>query len=346
MTEYPERARSLRIFAIGLGLLAVVAGVLILWWLRSLALMIFAAVLVAVLLDAAGRGVRRVLPVGRAFSVILSILLLLIAFLGTITVLGAQIVAELSELTQKLPRAVSEFERWLKLGSLEDWITQNMQKAVESGSMLWGLSGATTVIVSVATGLLLALAGGAFLALNPDGYRNGALRLLPAHLRPKGNETFHAIGRALRAWLIGQLVAMVTVGVFTALGLWLMGVSTAIALGVIAGLLEFIPYVGPVASAIPAIAVAFVDEPATALWVMALYFFIQQIEGVLLIPLIQRETVDLPPAATVFSIVAFGIVLGPVGIVLAAPLTVFAMVIIRQLWVPWVDTFGATLHKS
>ena len=113
-----------------------------------------------------------------------------------------------------------------------------------------------------------------------------------------------------------------------------------VSLGVIAGLLEFIPYVGPVASAIPAMAVAFVDDPTQAIWVALLYFVVQQIEGVLLIPLIQRETVKLAPAATLFSIVGFGIVLGPVGIVLAAPLTVFGMVLVRQLWVPWVDSFS------
>lgn len=345
MSDLTRRSRSLDAFVVGLALLSVVAAALLIWWLRGLALLIFAAVLVAMLLDAAGRGLRRILPLKRAPAIALCIVLLTMAIAASIAVLGAQIVAELSELATKLPRAVSQFESWLKIGSLEDWISRRVENAVDSGSMLWGLSGVTTTVVSVATGLLLTLVGGIFLALNPDGYRNATLRLLPAHLRPKGVETFAAIAQALRAWLVGQFVAMVTVGVCIALGLWLLGVSTAIALGVIAGLLEFIPYVGPVASAVPAIAVAFVDDPTTALWVALLYFAVQQIEGALLIPLIQRETVDLPPAATIFSIVGFGIILGPVGIVLAAPLTVLAMVLVRHLWVPWVDRFGAMIDR-
>ncbi len=341
MTDPAQNSRAMRNFGTGLGLLAVIAAALVLWWLKTVALMMFAAVLVAVLLDAVGRGLRRLLPIGPAAAIILGIILLLTLLLGTLTLLGTQMAVEISELSDKLPRAVHEFERWLKLGSIEDWISRNMQEAVESGTMLWGLSGATSIAVGIATGLLLTFAGGVFLALNPRGYRKGALRLLPAHLRPKGEETLGAIGTSLQAWLIGQLVAMVTVGVCISLGLWLLGVSTPIALGVMAGLLEFIPYVGPVLSAVPAIAVAFVDQPTTALWVALLYFGVQQIEGVLLIPLIQRETVDLAPAATLFSIVGFGIVLGPVGIVLAAPLTVFGMVIVRRVWVPWVDSFGA-----
>jgi predicted PurR-regulated permease PerM len=346
LTQSASRSTGSRFFVVGLGLLAVVAGVLVLWSLRSLVLLVFAAILVAVFLDAVGRGLRRLLPIGHAASVLIGVCLLLAVSVGIFTVLGAQMMSELSELSQKLPRAVNEFERWLKLGSLEDWITRNVQKAVDSSSMLWGLSGATALVFSVATGLLLIFVGGLFLALNPRGYRSGAVRLLPAHLRPKAEGLFTAIARALRAWLIGQLAAMVLVGVCTAAGLWLLGVSTSIALGVIAGLLEFIPYAGPVASAIPALAVAFVDSPTTAFWVGVLYLTIQQIEGTVLIPLIQRETVDLPPAATLFSIVGFGIVLGPVGILLAAPLTVFGIVVIRHLWVPWVDRIGSSGAKT
>ncbi|MCV2868846.1 AI-2E family transporter [Defluviimonas sp. WL0002] len=317
--------------------MAIVVAALALWALRSLVLVIFAAILVALLLDAAARTLQRVVPVGQTVAVLASVVVLLGLFLGTIGVLGAQTLAELSELSSKIPTAVNQLEDWIDIGSIEAWITERLQSSDGTISILNGISGMTSFVISAGTGVGLALAGGVFIALNPSLYRNGAVCLMPQRFRDKGGQTLRVAGNALRAFLLGQLVAMLAVGLMTTVGLWFLGVSTAIALGVIAGLLEFIPYVGPVASAIPAIAVGLVDGPTTALWVALLYVAIQQIEGTLLIPLIQRETVDLPPAVTVFSVVGFGLMFGPAGFVLAAPLTVLMIVVTRQIWIPYAN---------
>jgi predicted PurR-regulated permease PerM len=123
------------------------------------------------------------------------------------------------------------------------------------------------------------------------------------------------------------------VGVLTTLGLWLLGIPSALALGLLAGVLEFVPFLGPILSAVPAVALALGEGMDTMLWVVGLYVAVQQIEGALITPLVQQHTVDLPPALTIFAIVAFGVLFGPLGILLATPLAVVVFVLVKKLWV-------------
>ena len=105
------------------------------------------------------------------------------------------------------------------------------------------------------------------------------------------------------------------------------------ALGLIAGLLEFVPYVGPIVTAVPTMAVAAAEEPTKALWVAGLFLLIQQIEGNLIMPLVQQRTVDLPPVLTIFAVVAFATLFGVLGLLFATPLAVVCFVLVKKLWV-------------
>ena len=319
-----------------IALLSVVVAGLVLWRLHALLLMVFAAVLVAVLLDAAAAGIRRVADIGQTAAVLLSIVALVL-LLGTgFALLGSRTLSQLSQHWAQLPEAVRAVEDWLGIGggTIERFIAGQARETMDAGVLFRGLSGVTAIATAVATGLVVALAGGVFLALDPISYREGALQLVPARARSRTAATMDAVGRALRAWLLGQLATMAVVGFATGLGLWALGVPTPIALGVIAGLLEFVPYVGPVASAVPAVAVAFLDGAGTALWVVVLFTAIQQVEGAVLMPLIQREAANLPPVVTIFAVTGFGMLFGVIGIVLATPLAVVAYVLVRRLWVP------------
>jgi predicted PurR-regulated permease PerM len=126
---------------------------------------------------------------------------------------------------------------------------------------------------------------------------------------------------------------MVVVGLLTGIGLWLIGVPSALALGLLAGLLEFIPFAGPIIAAIPAVLLAMVVGPEVALWTVALYVGIQQIEGNVLQPLLQQYAVELPPVVLIFSLLGFGMLFGTLGIILAAPLTVVSYVLVKRLYV-------------
>jgi predicted PurR-regulated permease PerM len=142
----------------------------------------------------------------------------------------------------------------------------------------------------------------------------------------------------LRLWLTAQLIAMIIVGVLTAAGLWLIGLPSALALGLISGLAEFVPVVGPVASVIPGLLIASSFGLETMLWTLAVYIIVQQVESNLVMPLLIGQAVNIPPALALFAVVGLSVLLGPLGLLFAFPLTVVADVAVRRLYVR--DTLG------
>jgi predicted PurR-regulated permease PerM len=126
---------------------------------------------------------------------------------------------------------------------------------------------------------------------------------------------------------------MVVVGALIGIGLWILGMPSALALGLLAGMLEFIPFAGPILAAIPAILLALAVSPEMALWVALLYTAVQQFEGNVLTPLVQQYAVDLPGVVLLFSLIGFGTLFGTLGVILAAPLAVVTMVLVKRLYV-------------
>ncbi|MBS0242581.1 MAG: AI-2E family transporter, partial [Proteobacteria bacterium] len=147
---------------------------------------------------------------------------------------------------------------------------------------------------------------------------------------------------ALRRWLWAQLVAMLAVGGLVGIGLFFVGVPSALALGIVAGMLEFIPYVGPIASAIPALLMASTQDLTTVWWTLGVLVLVQQAEGNILMPLLANRAVAIAPATAIFSVMAFGILFGPLGLLLGFPLTVVFDIAIRRLYV--LDTLGETVE--
>lgn len=310
-----------------------VAAALLLWRLSQVLLLFFGAILVAVLLRAAAELIERYTPVAGRRAVGLACLLIGAVLVGFLYLMGAQIRTQVTSLTENLPEMTETLEDWLGLEGLGDWLRQQTGDVMEDGNIAADVAGYTAQIAGVAVRAIIVLAAGVYLAFNPRLYRAGVLTLVPESHREEARDTVQAVGRALKLWLLGQLAAMVLVGVLTTLGLWLLGVPSAIALGFLAGALEFVPFIGPIAAAIPAIAMGLSESPSTALWVVGLYLLIQQIEGNVIYPLIQQRAVDLPPVLTIFSIVVFGVLFGLLGILLAAPLAVVVFVLVKKVWV-------------
>lgn len=312
---------------------AAVAGALLVWQLVPVLLLLFASVLVAVLLRAVAEPIERFTPVPDRWSVLLAGLLIGGALAGFLVLMGGQIRSQGTTLLQGLPDLVEAAEGRLGIDGLGDWLDQRRLAVLENGGLVVNVASYSTRLVAILAYLLVVLSAAVYLALSPRLYLEGALRLVPAARQDSARDTLETVGGALRLWLLGQLAAMALVGTLTTLGLWLLGIPSALALGVLAGLFEFVPLVGPVASAVPAIVVGLAESPATALWVLGLYVLIQQAEGLLIVPLIQSRTVDLPPVLTIFAIVAFGALFGAMGLLLATPLAVVCLVLVKKLWV-------------
>ncbi len=190
-----------------------------------------------------------------------------------------------------------------------------------------------TSTVAVVTGILLILFIAIYIGSAPDLYYRGVLHLIPHQARPRAAEVLDAIGLTLRRWLRAQLIAMAVIGLLTTLGLWALDVKAALALGLIAGLLEFIPLVGPWLSAVPAVAMAFLDSPQKALLVVLLYVAIQFLENHFLIPMVMQEGVDLPPVITLVGLALMGVVFGFLGMLMAVPLLAAIMTAVKLLYV-------------
>ena len=187
--------------------------------------------------------------------------------------------------------------------------------------------------ISVVAGLILILVLSIYVGADPDTYHDGLMLLFPRPWRKRGGEVLTAISIALRKWLVTQLIAMVVIGVVSTVVLLILGVKAAVPLGVIAGLLEFIPTVGPILSALPAVAMGFVDSPEKALAVVIAYIAIQQMENYLLIPFLMREGVDLPPALTIIAQALMALIFGFLGLLCAVPALAATMVAVKMLYV-------------
>ena len=180
--------------------------------------------------------------------------------------------------------------------------------------------------LAVAAGIVLVLFLAIYLAIDPGSYRRGLLYLVPREKRPRADKMLGAIASTLRKWLVTQLIAMIVIGVVTTSVLLLLKVRAAIPLGILAGLLEFVPTLGPILSALPAIAMGFVDSPEKALFVTIAYVGIQFVENHLLIPILMKEGIDLPPALTIVAQALMAIVFGVLGLLVAVPLLATVMI--------------------
>jgi predicted PurR-regulated permease PerM len=188
--------------------------------------------------------------------------------------------------------------------------------------------GSTLAVVS---GIVLVIFLAIYLAIDPSVYRRGLVHLVPERARGRTEETLTAIAVTLRKWLVTQLIAMLVIGAVTTVVLMVLKVRAAVPLGILAGLLEFVPTLGPILSSLPAIAMGFVDSPEKALAVAIAYVGIQFIENHLLIPILMREGLDLPPALTIVMQALMAIVFGVLGLLVAVPMLAAIMIAARTL---------------
>jgi predicted PurR-regulated permease PerM len=205
----------------------------------------------------------------------------------------------------------------------------NQQLAAVAGNFFSFFSSTVAVLGGVILMLFLAV----FVAADPGMYHRGLMHLFPHPVRTRAGEVLSATATTLRRWLLMQMIGMLVIGAVTTVALLLLGIKGAVALGVIAGILEFIPYVGPILSAVPAIGMALLDGPEKVVYVNLAYTAIQQLEGMVLQPLLMKEGLELPPVMTILGQALFSIVFGFLGLLLAVPLMASVMVPVKLLYV-------------
>lgn len=334
----PEEARFLRHALIAIGL---AGAAFLLWKLRFVLILLFGAVLVASIVRAIAAPLQKHLRFPENIAVAVAVLLIFGFVGGTGWLFGTQLSAQTQQLGNTLPGAVRNADAWLggygMNHPLQHWIA-NLHSS--GGAIMSDVGGWLTTFSESLANFLIVLSGGIFLALQPRFYRSGAVKLVPDSKRPVVGEAMDESEKALRLWLKGQLIAMVVIGSMAAAGLWLLGIKEWLVLGLLAGTLEFIPFAGPILSAIPGVLLALVQSPELALWTALMYFAVQHLESYLIQPVIQQYAVDIPAVVLLFSLLAFAMLFGIIGILLAAPMAVVAYVMVKRLYVV------ETLHTS
>lgn len=320
-----RRQTSLFVLGFTLTLLTLVAA--------DVLLVIFAGLLFAVFLSGGGDLLARLTGLSRGWSIGLFILILLFAFGGAFVAFAPAAMQQFDELASQLPKSFSDLhDRISAIAGGELLLSRLTPSRLFSG----GAGGVATAVTSTFGALgnaVIILFIGLYGALDPGLYRRGLRAMLAPSLRARGEQVMDDVGRTLASWLGAQLISMTVVGLLTWLGLWLLGIPLAFILGVIAALLAFIPNIGPVIAAAPALLLAMPDGMHSVGMVVAVYLLVQTLESYLITPMIQQERVSLPPALIISAQLLFGVLFGLMGLALATPLAALFMTLFRELYV-------------
>ncbi len=322
-------------------LIAIVAAALLFlaWRTAGTLLLIFAGLLFGALLDACARGLGYVLPIGRGWRLALVCVLMMAGTAWLLIWGGSTLAAQADDLL----RLIDEQLRVLRgeLRSMGITPQPGPEGPRSLARLLFpdpaALFGTAYSAFNVATGLLgsavVVVFIGLFVAMSPDTYRRGVLRLLPRGRRDRVGEVLDEMAVTLRWWLVGQLVAVVLIALTTWAALALIGMPGALLLGLQAGVVNFIPYIGPVIGAAPIALAAMAQGVAMVVWALGVHVVIQTLEGYVLAPLIQRRVADVPPVLTLAAVMLFGALFGALGIALATPLVAVARVAVVRLYI-------------
>ncbi|KAB7644888.1 AI-2E family transporter [Polymorphobacter fuscus] len=339
MTEPPAPANN-RADDLGRIATIIVMGVVILgvaWLLLTLSsflMLVFAALVLAAIFDVMTRFVSRITKLKRGPSLAISVIALLGVFASVFTLFGSQLADEFDTIRESIPPAIEEVRGLLDRVGLGKPARDLLDQGGGDISALASQAGsyALTAGNGIAN-LVLVFVGAIFVASDPGVYRRGLLLLIPSRAEDTAAAGLDDAAHGLRGWMVGQAVSSLVVAAVTWIGLALLGVPASGGLGLIAGLLDVIPMVGPIIAGVPAVLLAFTVSPTTALWTVVLFLVVQQLQGNLLQPMIQKHAVDVPPAILLFAVVAAGLLFGFIGVLLAAPLTVVVFVLVQRVYV-------------
>jgi predicted PurR-regulated permease PerM len=338
-SNLPDFARRVVVAVlITVGLLVLTA---VLWQGIHILLEAFAGILFGVFLSALAEWLNKHSRFSYGWSLTLVLVGLCGLALGVGWLLASRLADQMTHLLGQMPNSLQDLRAYLEQHEWGRFLLQQLPQVVDTGSLskfLFAGQGLVSSMTGLLEAILVILVVGIFGAAEPGVYKAGLFHLVPPSQRPRVGEAVDAVTFNLRWWLLGQVFLMVTIGIATGIGLALIGVHFAMALGVIAGILEIIPYLGPWLSAVPACLIALMLSPYHLIFVGCLYLGIHILEGYVLLPLVQRKAVLLPPALTLVAQVLLGELLGLLGLFVAAPLTVVALVLVKMLYVE--DTLG------
>ncbi|HET8613713.1 MAG TPA: AI-2E family transporter [Sphingomonas sp.] len=311
--------------------LLVVALVVFLYKITDLLLLAFGSAVGAVLLSAVADWIAERTPLSRNIGFGVAILLLLGALWLIGWLFGDELSREFDQMMARLPGQWREAEATLSATPMGRWLVDAMNSAGRGKSLAVTLANWSLGAGEILVNFLIVLVGAIFFGAQPRLYRDGIVCLTPPPYRAIIGDALDDCGRTLKLWLLTQIVLMTTMGLLVGGGLWLAGLKSAAALGMLAALSEFIPYVGPTLAMLPPIVIAIAGEGSIG-GVIATFVVVRFIQSSFITPMVERRVVSVPPAITLFVILAFGYAFGLFGLFFSAPLLVVAYTLVGRLY--------------
>ncbi|PSB11877.1 AI-2E family transporter [Pleurocapsa sp. CCALA 161] len=327
-------------FGTWIGLVVFFISLYILWQIKQLLLLLFTAIVLATSLNILVKTFQR-RGIKRVNAVFLSMLLLILVTISCVWIVIPPFIDQFQDLAKLVPQGIEKLNIWIDLLSerLDPRIITLLPDTEELNQQLQPLikqflgSGLTVFYNSlgVLLGILLLLAITLMLLADPVTYRQGFKRLFPAFYRRRVEEILDLCAKGLEGWLVGILFNMVVIALLSFMVLLLLGIPLALSQAMLAGVMTFIPNLGPTLSVISPMAIALIEAPWKSLTVLVLYIIIQQIESNVLTPIVMAQQVALLPAVTLLSQIFFATFFGFLGLFLSLPLTVVAQIWFKEV---------------
>jgi predicted PurR-regulated permease PerM len=322
------------LIAIGIAAAAVliIAGVIKTF---EVLLLIYAGILLAVFM----RGTSNVVAKYTHLPVIMGLIILWLILIAAIIVIpwqfGPNVAADFNDLFTQIPKSIDRLRQWA--GDWQ-WAQRVLNQVANGGANITSTvvkhaMGIFSTVLGGLSGFLLMLVLGLYFSITPQVYVNGLIKLIPRSRRKDGREILKVAGHTLFGWVLTRLVAMVSVGVLSYIGLLVLGVRQPLTLAMVAGVFTAVEYLGPIVSAVPAILVALGQYPMLALYTVILYLLVHLVEGYFITPFVQWRFISMPPALVLSAQVLMGLGAGIIGVILASPLVVMIRVLAELLYV-------------
>jgi len=310
-----------------------------LWLGSGVFLLVFVGFLLATYLRAVAGLLCRYMPVSQTCTKILILAILL----GALLLGGWSLIPSLSDqfeqLSESIPSALEATQKQisqLPLGKqlLEQWPqSQTWTELRPSAKVLGSMTSFFSSAVGMIINLLLVLVVALYFAFAPETYKSGLLQLIPKQAEPRAREVLEGVDSKLRAFLLGISCSMCLNGLLTFVGLWWLGIPFAVPFALLAGLLSFVPNFGPILAGLPAVLIGFAESPTRAFYVVLVFLLVQNLDGFVFTPLIQKRATAVPPVLVITSQALLGILFGFLGLLLAVPLVAVLFELVKMLYV-------------
>lgn len=326
-----------------LGLFSLLASLYILWQIRQLLLLVFTAVIIATALNRAARWMRNKTRIPRSLAVFISIALFILILIGFFLIIVPPLINQFEELANIVPKVISKLNEWIDF--LENWLPGRVVKELPAidpnklvqqlqpliNQLLGGAGAFVGTTLGVALSMLLMMVLTLMMLADPKSYRQAFMHLFPSFYRRRVDGILDKCEIALGGWVIGITINMSVIALLSFIALLILGIPLAPAQAMLAGMLTFIPNIGPTFSVIPPMAIALLDSPLKSVFVLIAYIIIQQVESNILTPYVMSQKVSILPALTLTCQVFFAQFFGFLGLLLALPLAVVGQVWIKEV---------------